>query len=55
MLALHAPQVVEKFELRKGDKLTKMGHAFSFEISFFGILANFHLIFRGKGVELEET
>ena len=54
MFPLHAIQVVEKLEVRKGDKLTKMYHLFSLEISFFEILVNFDVIFRGEGVELEQ-
>jgi len=38
--------------VRKGVKLTKMCHLFSLEISYFEILANFDVIFRGEGVEI---
>ena len=40
--------------MKKGVKLTKIGHLFSLEISFFEILANFDVILRGEGVELEQ-
>jgi len=49
---LRALQIVEMLELRKGDKLTKMCHLFSLVISYFEILANFDVIFRGEGVEI---
>ena len=51
---MHILQIVEKLEVRKVVKLTKMCHLFSLEISFFEILANFDVIFRGEGVELEQ-
>ena len=54
MFPLHALQVVEKSEERKGVRLTKMCHLFSLEISIFDILANFDVIFRGEGVEIEQ-
>jgi len=49
---LHALQIIDKFEVRNGVKLTKMCHLFSLEISFFEILANFGVISRGEGVEI---
>jgi len=49
---VHALQAVEKLEVRKGVKLTKMCHLFSFETSFFEILANFDVISRGEGLEI---
>jgi len=52
VFSLHALQVVEKSEVRKGVKLTKMCHLFSLEISIFDILANFDVIFRGEGVKI---
>ena len=54
MFPLHALQAVEKSEVRKGVKLTKMCHLFSLEISIFDILANFDAIFRGEGVQVEQ-
>ena len=52
MFPLHALQIIDKLEARKGVKLTKMYHLFSFETSFFEILAKFDVISRGEGVEI---
>ena len=52
MFPLHALQIIDKFEVRKGVKLTKMCHLFSFETSFFEILSNIDVISRGEGVEI---
>ena len=52
MFSLHALQIIDKFEVRMGVKLTKMCHLFLFETSFFEILANFDVISRGEGVEI---
>ena len=49
---MHILQIVEKLEVRKVVKLTKIDHLFSHEISFFEILANFDVIFRGEAVEI---
>ena len=54
MFPLHTLQFTEQLEVRKGDKLTKRYHVFSLEIPFFGILANFDVIFSGEGVELAQ-